>query len=784
TGGILVWDGKQNTRGYSGNFITNFLQSQGHTAVYMKDFPTSLSGFDAVFLSFGVYADNLAGTEFSERMADSIVSFMERGGKVYIEGSDIFEYHVDNDRLNSLFGIDTTAEGTAQIVLDSLTGTRESICDELIFDQFMFRTAFSPDIYEVDDSGSPAFIQPGYGVVAVQNSGEYGQKSFLSVYPVSEIVDIDNPRCRYELVARILDFFGIEDTYSVAGFTTDVSTGHAPLTVEFEEASFKNIAVKTRYWDFNSDNITDSEKKYPSYTFPKPGTHNVNLKISHGAPETETNSNISVFNGESALEFDAGFTTSEVTNSDKLNMTGPITIEAWINPRGFGKNTYGRIVDKARFLFFMTSQNNIRCVVYTENNKSGDYRTEPNSISYNKWQHVAVTYDAVGELKIYINGEDQLLNDNSPATGKILDNSDNKLYIGNRADRNRTFDGRIDDLRIWNKVRSQEEIRDNLLHELKGSESGLVGYWKFDEGNGPSSDDSSPNDNQCSVYADWRQGRNESYIMTLPADIEACYGTNAEFAIETYEFSSLEFLWFKDDAELEDDEKYSGTTSGTLLISNADPSDEAEYKCRINVFGTKVYQTIDPVTLTVIPEINITLNSNDLIAIDEGGKLELAVEIDHSYPFDISWTKDGNIIDGANSEILIVNNLAASDSGDYVCTVTDKCDNPVQSKTVTVKILVESVAEEFIRSTEFKCSPSLIKDHARVSFNLRDPANIRLELADINGRKISDLAQFVGEAGLNSLSINSADYRLASGAYILILHIENQSQSIIINIIK
>jgi predicted outer membrane repeat protein len=59
----------------------------------------------------------------------------------------------------------------------------------------------------------------------------------------------------------------------VPGFSTDVTNGDAPLTVQFNDQSTGNI---TGYaWDFNNDGIVDSTVQNPSWTYSKPGTYTV-----------------------------------------------------------------------------------------------------------------------------------------------------------------------------------------------------------------------------------------------------------------------------------------------------------------------------------------------------------------------------------------------------------------------------------------------------------------------------------------------------------------------------
>ena len=46
------------------------------------------------------------------------------------------------------------------------------------------------------------------------------------------------------------------------------------------------------------------------------------------------------------------------------------------------------------------------------------------------------------------------------------------------------FDGQVSEVRLWNIVRSQEDISGFRSWTLNGNEAGLVGYWKMAEGSG------------------------------------------------------------------------------------------------------------------------------------------------------------------------------------------------------------------------------------------------------------------------------------------------------------
>ena len=122
--------------------------------------------------------------------------------------------------------------------------------------------------------------------------------------------------------------------------------------------------------------------------------------------------------------------------------------------------------------------------------------TPPYSFESMKWNHAAFTYDPSGSgaVSCYINGKEVNLTSQgpNPITSPIV-NSLSNFFIGQRADNMFRFFGKIDELRIWNDVRTPEEIRSNMYKELAGTESGLVAYYKMSNGTGTTLSDNGPN---------------------------------------------------------------------------------------------------------------------------------------------------------------------------------------------------------------------------------------------------------------------------------------------------
>ncbi|WP_011308635.1 PKD domain-containing protein [Methanosarcina barkeri] len=65
----------------------------------------------------------------------------------------------------------------------------------------------------------------------------------------------------------------------VADFTATPTSGNAPLTVNFTDASIGNISSYS--WDFNNDGTVDSTEQNPIYTYDAVGTYTVNLTVSN-----------------------------------------------------------------------------------------------------------------------------------------------------------------------------------------------------------------------------------------------------------------------------------------------------------------------------------------------------------------------------------------------------------------------------------------------------------------------------------------------------------------------
>jgi len=97
------------------------------------------------------------------------------------------------------------------------------------------------------------------------------------------------------------------------------------------------------------------------------------------------------------------------------------------------------------------------------------------------WHHWACVFDAnSNSQKIYRDGalvKSDNTSGNYEGTGS--------LWLGKVESFNDwAFKGVLDEVRIWNKVRTEHEIKDNRNKSLSGSESDLIRYYKLNDGTG------------------------------------------------------------------------------------------------------------------------------------------------------------------------------------------------------------------------------------------------------------------------------------------------------------
>lgn len=183
---------------------------------------------------------------------------------------------------------------------------------------------------------------------------------------------------------------------------------------------------------------------------------------------------------QNALDFPTGAApNTNYVSLPKLIPSGSYTKEAWINGRSFASGT-NNIVSGSNSAFWVV--NGQLCAGH-----NADYTSIFDVTGFNtsQWYHVAVTYDAgLNLMQLYIDGVPVAGGGSGNPTGGAYNEPDS-LYIGAFNDGSQKayqFDGQIDEVRIWNVVRTATEIANSRNCGLTGDEPGLLAYYRFNQG--------------------------------------------------------------------------------------------------------------------------------------------------------------------------------------------------------------------------------------------------------------------------------------------------------------
>jgi len=158
---------------------------------------------------------------------------------------------------------------------------------------------------------------------------------------------------------------------------------------------------------------------------------------------------------DGALEFDGGTEYVLVPHDPSLSRTNQLTVAAWIYK--------GSTVGYDSVLSKGTSGNDQNYWFGTDDDKIAfgfyhggfeEFKFDPD-LQIATWYHIAATYNIAKErVRVYLDGAEV----DNWATNKTLDTNTEDLYIG-RSQHGEYWDGKLDDVRIYNRVLDPAEIQ-------------------------------------------------------------------------------------------------------------------------------------------------------------------------------------------------------------------------------------------------------------------------------------------------------------------------------------
>jgi hypothetical protein len=217
-----------------------------------------------------------------------------------------------------------------------------------------------------------------------------------------------------------------------------------------------------------------------------------------------------------SLLFDGTDDYVSIPHSSNLSLTN-FTIETWVNPSQI-KGDWQPLINKedssvgSRNYGLFIAPNEMR-VLFSFLGIYGDWRYDYSisSLKLNQWNHIAMTYDG-SQFNFYFNG---VLEKSYNFVTVPIQNTE-PVKIGKEVNAWNPFAGKMDEVRIWNKARTQAEIQADMNHQLTGTESGLIGYWQFSEGTGNTVTDLSGHNNNGIINgATYTEGFFGSSVLSL-----------------------------------------------------------------------------------------------------------------------------------------------------------------------------------------------------------------------------------------------------------------------------
>ncbi|MEU3064605.1 LamG domain-containing protein [Streptomyces subrutilus] len=168
--------------------------------------------------------------------------------------------------------------------------------------------------------------------------------------------------------------------------------------------------------------------------------------------------------------------------------TGPYTIEAWVRPDALG----ARLVHIQGVLSLSLNSAGALAMGHVAADAAGQrllsgVDSGRRTVQVGRYTHVAAVFDGK-KASLYLDG--QLVASRAIAPAAV---GGDRMLIGATAGEasGAVLTGVLDEVRIWRRARTAEQIAADFGFRLVGDEPGLAAYYRFDEGTGSTASDQS-----------------------------------------------------------------------------------------------------------------------------------------------------------------------------------------------------------------------------------------------------------------------------------------------------
>jgi hypothetical protein len=499
----------------------------------------------------------------------------------------------------------------------------------------------APDIAVSEDTLDYGIVYNGYSLtdtLIVTNEGN----DLLTVSDISS----DNSDYTVDVTNFTLD---PDETQEVLVTFTPSTTGTitGTLTITSDDPDEPTVTISLLGESLEPPDIWVSPDSLSDTLFTGETSNHILTIYNTGASDLDFVITIEGGGSTYALEFDGVDDYVEVPDDTSLSaIGGAFTLECWMNVGEYpfqnrevlGKWGPGASSDDEYDIDLLSSG----IIKPSISGSSGGYAMiqSSNPISPYTWTHVAVVFDSAStSLKLYIN--EDLDANITPSTITMDRNTAQPFRMGTYDfSFYSNFKGQLDEVRIWNVARTEGEIQANMHRELSGSEPGLVGYWKFNEGSGDTAYGSSPNNNDGLLLG------GVAWVVSSSPVISWIYVDTISGTIPALDSAKIEVTF--DATGL-----YGGDYYADIIIASNDPDEpELVVPAHLHVIG--------------MPDIAVSADTLDCGIVYPG-----------------SSVTDTLIVANEGTDSLTVSDIS-SDNSDYTVDITNFTLNPGETQEVEV----------------------------------------------------------------------------------------------------
>lgn len=343
--------------------------------------------------------------------------------------------------------------------------------------------------------------------------------------------------------------------------------------------------------------------------------------------------------GTGAINLDGTDDYISVTQNASINFnqTSPFTIEAWVKPIGSGyiANKQQNVTNEFVWSLDYNSSTNKFAFSLSKQNVSGLTATSAESFLPGKWYHVVGVSNGT-DFYIYVNGRQQA-STNISFTGATQSLA--TLYFGQLYNNTNRLKGTIDTIRIYSRALTAGEILSNYNHTqlqfqtrtstdsasweawkttsndtqiysfddttlFNPSQSGLIGYWPFNE----TSDNSCPGgEDACDATSNSNDG-----TATGTNIVDGVFGKARRFSSSTINagnVSPLSFLEYNSNMTFSAWIKTGTDQSGTILSKQESSGNYRGYNLQTGSGGYIYFQLVNIYSTNTL-EVRSTNNLN------------------------------------------------------------------------------------------------------------------------------------------------------------------------------